>query len=413
MNEEKSSFNKAEVSNTLKNLDSGLSKADLDRAIELSKQIDVSDDNSIINFGVDTQRNLGDATSKLLKKTKTSKSGEAGQLLGELVMHVNSYDVQQTGFEKVLTTFGLGKLVNHAKKIITAHESVEENLLSIQEKLEDSRMNLIGENANIENLYNDQVAYLRDNKLNIEAIRIKQREIQKELLPELEKKISEATNDVEKNILIQEKSGLTKFFISLDKKALNLASVNTSTFQSLPRLELVKSGNVELVSNIQDVILNVLPMWRGNILEALQLQQQKELSDTMRNVKDLTNKLILNNAKSTKENMLQIAKESNRAVIDIETLEASNKEFISTLKGIIEIEKDSYKNRNKAAESLKRIESELIESVENVQKGMVNATDISMKGTKVDISYEVVDDRGANVKVEPLFKKTSNENENA
>ncbi len=406
MSEKETGVTKSKVSNTLKDLDNSMTQSDLTKAIELSKQIDVSDVNTVINFGVDTQRSLSDSTTKLLNKVKTSKAGEAGQALGELVMHVNAYDIHKSGFEKLLTSFGLGKLVNHTKKIVTAHESVEGNLVEVQGKLEDSRMILIGENANIENLYQEQVSYLRENKLNIEAIKIKQREIQKELLPALDKKIKETENDIDKNILIQDKNELSNFFISLDKKQSNLAFVNTSTFQSLPRLELIKSGNVELISKIQDTVLNVLPIWRGQIVEALQLQKQRELSDTMKGVSDLTNRLILNNADNTKENMLQIAKESERSVIDIETLKIANTKFVETIKGVIEIKNQGAKNRANAAETLKQIEADLRRNVDDIQKNIIDATDLSVQNTSLDeVTFEVVDDAGKGIKVEPMFSE--------
>jgi uncharacterized protein YaaN involved in tellurite resistance len=361
-----------------------LSDEEIKQAENLAKSLDIKSETAIMNFGVDTQKKLGDASTKILAQVKTKEAEEAGEALSELVKQIQTCDINQSAFEKIMAKLPLiGTAFNHTRKIIAQHKSVESNLDEIVGRLDKSRLSLIKDNTHLKTLYEDNIKFIKENKVNTEALKIKMREINDSIIPNLEKECSENPKD---ELKIQELSMLKNTLNRIDKKVYNLELFNTAAIQSLPRIVLIQEGNKELVENIQSTVLNVIPLWRNQIAEAVALIKQEKVASLQSAVYDVTNKLIKDNATRSKENTIAIAKQMERGIIDIETLQLANREFIATLDEVIKIKEEGSKNRLEAQKVIETIKEELTEKIKSVN---ITPNNISNDVT-VDAEFEEV-----------------------
>ncbi len=341
-----------------------LSPEENKQAQTLAKSLDIKNESAIMNFGVDTQKKLGDASTKILAQVKTKEAEEAGEALSELVKQIQGCDINQTGFEKFMSKLPvIGGIYNHTRKIIAQHKSVEGNLDEIVGRLDKSRLSLVKDNTHLGTLYDDNTKFIRENKVNIEALRIVMREIKDTHIPEMEKYVNDNPKD---DIKLQELSKLKSTMNRLDKKVYNLELFNTAAIQSLPRITLIQDGNKELVENIQSTVLNVIPLWRNQIAETIALIKQEKVAKLQSAVYDVTNKLIRDNATRSRENTIAIAQQMERGIIDIETLQIANKEFIATIDQVIKIKEEGAKKRIEAEKSIEAIKQELTDKIKSV-----------------------------------------------
>lgn len=362
-----------------------LSSEDKLRAEELSKTIDIRNDSTITTFGMDTQKKFGEASNKMLSQVKNKEAEEAGSALSELVEKMQGMDLEQSGVEKFLSKIPIIKnLVSHSRKIIAQHTNVESNLDLIVGKLDSSMLALTKDNANLQNLKIDNMNFLSENKVNIEAIRIIMRDLEKKQIPELQKYVDKHPDD---DIKIQELHKMKDSLNRLDKKVYNLELFNTAVIQSLPRLDLIQNGNIQLCDNIQNTVLTVIPLWRGQIAERVTLIKQSKVAKNQEAVYDLTNRLISDNSKTTKENTLAIARQMERGIIDIETLKQTNKDFIDTLDGVIKIREEGSKKRLEAEKVLHDIKKELGDKMKSINTQTTVTND-----SVVDTDYVEVED---------------------
>lgn len=374
---ENTNLTKIAVKNTELSID------DLKTAETLSKRIDIKSEQSIMNFGVETQKKLGDSSTKILAQVKTKDADEAGEALASLVQQVQGYDINQSWFEKTMSKLPvLGKIFDHTRKIIAQHKTVESNLDEIVHRLDKSRLSLVKDNVNMKSLYEENVKFIKENNINIEALNIKMREIQEELIPTLEKEVFENPED---HVKVQELSKMKNLLNRLDKKTHNMKLFNVSAIQSLPRLNLIQDSNNNLVESINFSVLNVIPLWRNQVAEAIALNKQKRVADLQEAVYNMTNELIKNNAIRSKENTIAISKQMERGIIDIETLERANKEFMDTLDEVIKIKEEGAKNRIEAEKKIEQIKLELSEKIKSVHIMS------SVENETVDTEYTEID----------------------
>jgi len=380
--------NKNEIS---KVHNTNLSVDEIKQAEKLAKGLDIKNEAAIMNFGVDTQKKLGDSSTKILAQVKTKEAEEAGEALSELVKKIQGCDINQSGFEKLMSKIPLiSTAFNHGRKIIAQHKSVESNLDEIVGRLDKSRLSLVKDNTHLKTLYIDNIAFIKENKVNVEALRMVMREMRDTTIPDMEKVIKDNPSDEMK---LQELSLLKNTLNRIDKKVYNLELFNTAAIQSLPRITLIQEGNKELVENIQSTVLNVIPLWRNQIAETIALIKQGKIAQLQSGVYDVTNKLIKDNAGRSRENTIAIAKQMERGIIDIETLQLANKEFIATLDEVIKIKQDGSKKRLEAEKVIETIKLELSEKIKSI-----NITSSIDNETIVDTEYTEVDEELTSIK---------------
>jgi uncharacterized protein YaaN involved in tellurite resistance len=228
--------------------------------------------------------------------------------------------------------------------------------------------------------------FIMENKVNIEALEIVKSRLENEEIPELEKYIKKNPDD---DLKIQELSDKKSDLNRLDKKCYNLRARGTNALQSINRISLIQAGNHQNNDNIQDSILLAIPLWKEEIAMELILIDQKRASDNNKMVTDKVNSIIENNATRTKENILEIARQAERGIIDIKTLRKSNTELNSAITGVLKIQKEGSVRRQEAIYELEQIEKDLISGVLN---NHVDTTTVHINASETeDIIYENLD----------------------
>lgn len=365
---------------TTKNVQvSTLNESEKLKALELSKKIDWKNSQSIMNFGIDTQKKLGSSSEKILNHVKTKDAGEVGGHLMELLTQISSYDMNQNGVEKFMSKVPLlGSLFNQGKKIIAKHQTVEANLEKIVENLDNSYLGLVKDNIHIKTMKEETISFIMENRVNIEAVRITMAEMINTIIPELEEKVRLHPND---NLIIEELSEAQNTLTRLDKKVYDMEAFEVASIQMIPRYNILHDGNTQLSDNIQKSIINTIPIWRSQVAEAIMLNNQKENADILETVNDMTNQMIKSNSDKMRENAIQIAKQNERGSIDIETLKHVNANIKGVIEDILKIKEEGSRARIEGEKELSKIKNELSDIVKNVHVETTTGTDF------VDATY--------------------------
>jgi uncharacterized protein YaaN involved in tellurite resistance len=343
---------------TIQNLD--LTFEDIQKAVTLANTINLDDESSITNFGINTQKKLGDSSTKILNEVKTKDTEEIGMLLGTLLNEVKSYDVTQTGFEKLMSNLPIvGKFYQLGDKILSQHKTVESNLNDITERLDKSRVSLTVDNMNLSKMYDEIIVFIKENKVNIEALRIKVRELSEDVVPQLQSELQAKPDQIKE----QELSRVIGLIARIEKKIYSMDLFQTASEQSMPRLMLMADNNLQLSSNIESTILNVIPLWKQQIAEALYLEKQKKVVDLQDAIYNTTNDLIRKNSKTIKDNTIKVAKHMERGVIDIETLKQVNSDFVETIKEVKAAREQGVLARQKATAELQQVKSDMSKTI--------------------------------------------------
>lgn len=270
--------------------------------------------------------------------------------------------------------------------VLKNHETVDNNIAVIVNQLDKERLNGMKNNAYLQQLKGETMEFIMENKVNIEALEIVKSRLENEEIPELEKYIKKNPDD---DLKIQELSDKKSDLNRLDKKCYNLRARGTNALQSINRISLIQAGNHQNNDNIQDSILLAIPLWKEEIAMELILIDQKRASDNNKMVTDKVNSIIENNATRTKENILEIARQAERGIIDIKTLRKSNTELNSAITGVLKIQKEGSVRRQEAIYELEQIEKDLISGVLN---NHVDTTTVHINASETeDIIYENLD----------------------
>lgn len=367
---------------TVQNLD--LTVEDVQKSISLASSINLDDESSITNFGINTQKKLGDSSAKILNEVKTKDTEEIGALLGSLLSQVKSYDVSQSGFEKLMSNLPVvGKFYQLGDKILSQHKTVESNLNDITLRLDKSRLSLSVDNQNLKRMYDEVVIFVKENKINIEALKIKVKELTEDVIPQLQAELRETPDQIKE----QELSRITGLVTRIEKKIYNMNLFQTASEQSMPRLMLMGDNNLQLQSNIEATMLNIIPLWKQQIAEALYLEKQKKVVDLQDAIYTTTNDLIRKNSKAIKDNTIKVAKHMERGVIDIDTLKQVNSDFVETIKAVKEAREKGVIEREKATLELQQVKSDMsrtLSSLNNTNEKSAKLLENTVEATVVD-----------------------------
>ncbi len=252
----------------------------------------------------------------------------------------------------------IGKFYQFGAKIISQHKTVESNLNDIVERLDKSRVSLSTDNENLKSLYNQTLQFIRENKINIEALKIKMTEINNQI--ESIRLELAVTPDQTKE---QELGRLTNMLNRIEKKIHNMNIFDAAAYQTVPTVVMMGENNQQLMSNIENTVMNVIPIWKTTIATALYLEKQKRVADMQNAIYDTTNSMMVKNSKTIKENTIKVAKHMERDVIDIQTFKQINKDFIETMQAVVKIKDEGAADRVKVEAELKNITKEMSNAI--------------------------------------------------
>lgn len=334
-----------------------LSEAEKKAVDEFNAKIDVYDSTQILQYGAAAQNKISSFSDSILEDVKTKGAGETGELLAELVGQIKSFD-SSIGPKK-----GLAKLFYSVKRefntILAKYNKIEKNVDTIEKGLDKSKIQLLKDISIFDEMYKKNLEFFKEISLYIIAGERKLEELRNEVLPELKKKAEETKDQID----IQKVQDMEAQINRFEKKIYDLKTTRIISIQMAPQIRMLQNNDAELVEKIQSSITNTIPLWKNQMVLALGITNAKRTLEQQRAVSNLTNDMLVKNSETLKQGSIDIAKESERAIVDIETLKKTNKDLIETLDTVLKIHEEGRVKRAQAEEELQNIEKELKDKI--------------------------------------------------
>ena len=326
---------------------------------EFVAKIDPSDTTQILQYGAAAQNNISKFSDSVLDNVKTKSTGEVGDLLSDLVVEIKDFDADIPKGEPK----GLFAIFNNAKKqlekLISKYSKVETNIDRIEKQLEGHKMQMLKDIAIFDTMYEKNLEYFKQLSLYIIAGEKKLKELKEVTLPEMKEKAKQSGEQAD----IQAVNDMENMINRFEKKIYDLKTTRIISIQMAPQIRLIQNNDSELVDKIQSSLINTIPLWKNQIVIALGITHAKSALGAQKAVTDLTNDMLKKNSETLKQGTIEIAEESERAIIDVETLQKTNQDIIETLDKVIEIHENGRARRQEAEKQLESIEGELKEKL--------------------------------------------------
>ena len=326
--------------------------ADEQRQIRtVADKIDITDSNAVLSYGASAQRKVSDFADGALQSVRAKDMGETGQVLTSLLV-----ELKTNGEEKKSL---LGKLFGNAEKsfekLKAQYSTTEANIDRLVKLLEEHEQQLRKDIIQLDKLYDKNKLYFKEISMYIEAGKLAVEKARNETLPALEAKAKE-TNATED---IQAAQDYADMITRFEKKLYDLELSRTVCLQSAPEIRMVQNSDTIMSEKIHSTILNVIPMWKTQMVLALNNYHTQKAIEAQQAVTDATNEMLTKNAEALHQSTVETAKASERGIVDIETLQHTNEQLISALDEIQQIQEDGKVARAAAEQELARIEQEL------------------------------------------------------
>jgi len=330
-----------------------LSEDEKKAVLDFSGKIDITDTNSVLTYGAASQKNIAGFSESTLNSVRTKDMGEVGNMLTELVVQLKGFsddDNEKKGF------LGMKKKVqNKIATMKSEYDKVSVNVDKIADMLEKHQYTLLKDAAMLDKMYEVNQAYFKELTMYILAGKHKLAECTEIALPELRKKAAESGLPEDAQAANDYANMINRF----EKKLHDLELTRMISIQMAPQIRLVQNNDTLMVEKIQTSIVNTIPLWKSQMVLALGMHHSQQAMDAQRQVTNMTNELLTKNAEKLKMGTIEIAKESERGVVDIETLVSTNQRLIETLEEVRTIQTEGSQRRKAAEVELGRIEGEL------------------------------------------------------
>ena len=325
------------------------------KAEEIKNGIDLMDSQTAILYGVGAQRNLAEFSDNILANVRNKDTGYVGDLMGELVEKVRDVGVDEAEGGVLDKLPFLRSAARAVRRLLARYEKIEVQIDRIQRDLEEARMQMLKDVAMFDGLYEKNLEYFRGLQVYIVAGEEKLRETREETLPRLRAEAQAKGDPMSAQVVRDFEDTVDRF----EKKLHDLKLSKSIAIQTAPQIRLIQNNDKLLVDKIQTAILSTIPLWKGQIVIALGLARQQSALQMQRSVTDTTNELLQRNAELLKQNSLDVARESERGIVDLETLKKVNDDLISTIEETIQIQREGRAARQSAEAELAGIEQKL------------------------------------------------------
>ena len=315
------------------------------------KQIHLKDSSSILQYGSSVQHKMADFSEGTLEKVKTKDLGEIGDLLTGVVTELKHFDEEEAkgigGFFK--------KKAAKAESLRLRYDKAENNIEKIANSLEQHQIQLMKDSALLDKLYELNKVYFKELNMYILAGKKKLQEVESEELPALRAKAAQSGLPED----AQEVNDLEGMISRFEKKIHDLELTRMVSLQMAPQIRMIQSSDVTMSEKIQTTLTNTIPLWKSQMVIALGVEHAGRAAQAQRQVSDLTNELLKRNAEKLKMATIETAKESERGIVDMETLIASNESLITTIDEVLKIQAEGRQKRKEAEGRLSELEEEL------------------------------------------------------
>lgn len=328
---------------------------------EFAKKIDINETSTILTYGSAAQQKIADFSDVTLKNVRTKDLDDIGSDLSSLVTELKGFDIDQSekGLKKLFK-----KTVNKATALKANYDKAEVNVEKVAKQLENHQITLLKDIALLDQLYDKNLLNYKELSMYIIAGKKRLEEIKTKELPELEA-VAAKTALAED---AQKVNDLQNAIVRFEKKLYDLELTRNIAIQMAPQIRLVQNNDTVMTEKIQSTLVNTIPVWKSQMIIALGLTHSKQAADAEKAVNDYTNKMLKANADKLKQASVQIAEESERGIIDLETLQYTNKQLIETLDEVARIQTEGREKRAAAEVELRRIESELNQKLSTIKK---------------------------------------------
>ena len=319
---------------------------------DFAAKIDLRSSNAILQYGAGAQKKIADFSESALENVKTKDLGEVGDMLAGVVTELKSFDEEEE--EKGIFGFfkkGGNKLANMKAK----YDKAEVNVNKICDALVGHQIQLMKDIAMLDKMYELNTTYFKELSMYIAAGKKKLQDVAATELPELEAKAARSGLPED----AQAVNDLNALCNRFEKKIHDLELTRTISLLMAPQIRLVQSNDTVMSEKIQSTLVNTIPLWKSQMVLAIGVENSSRAAKAQREVTDMTNELLRKNAEKLKLATVETAKESERGIVDIETLKATNESLISTLDEVMKIQQEGKEKRRTAEAELNRIENEL------------------------------------------------------
>ena len=325
------------------------------RVEEVKNSIDLIDSQAVLQYGVGAQRNISSFSDNILTQVRSKDSGYVGELMSDLVLKVKEVDVDGLD-EGFLDKLPFLKNASRAvKKFMQRYEKLEVQIDRIEQQLDQARMQMLKDITMFDGLYEKNLEYFRELQIYIAAGEEKLQELQETTLPQLHAEATAKGDAMSAQVVRDFEDTVNRF----EKKIHDLKLSKTVAIQTAPQIRLIQNNDKMLVDKIQTAILSTIPLWKSQIVIALGLHRQESVLKMQRSVSDATNTLLTKNAELLRQNSTEVARESERGIVDLETLKKVNADLISTIEETIKIQQEGRAARQSAEAELLGIEQQL------------------------------------------------------
>ena len=332
---------------------SSLSPAEQAAVREFSEKIDIKNTDQVMNYGSAAQKNISEFSDAALSTVKTKDLGECGDMLSELVVELKGLNFDEEEKKGFLGLFKKASQTIAEKK--AQFDKAEVNVDKIVEELEKHEITLMKDISMMDKMYEKNEEYMKELTMYILAGKLKIEHLRNVELPEYVAKAKETGLPED----AQAANDFANLIGRFEKKIHDLELTRTISVQMAPQIRMVQNNDSLMAEKIRSSIVNTIPLWKNQMVLALSLYHSEQAMQAQRNVTDVTNELLMKNAKTLHQGSVNVAKESERGIVDMETLKQTNIELIATLDEVRQIQDDGRARRAQAEEELARIEGEL------------------------------------------------------
>lgn len=318
---------------------------------DFAAKIDIENTNQILQYGAGTQKKMADFSDTALENVKTQDLGEIGELISNVVGELKDFDVQEEG-----KFFGFfRKQTSKMENLKNKYDKAQANVEKITDSLQQHQVRLMKDSAMLDKMYEQNLNYFKELTMYILAGKKKLEETRNGKLAEMKNKaaLSGIPEDAQAARDLDEKCS------RFEKKLHDLELTRTIAMQTAPQIRLIQNNDTVMVEKIQTTIVNTIPLWKSQMVLALGIAHSAEAAQAQRQVTDITNELLRKNAETLHMATVETAKESERGIVDLETLQKTNADLIQTLDDVMRIQMEGRQKRQAAEMEMHRMEEEL------------------------------------------------------
>lgn len=338
------------------------SEKDMLQIAKLKEDIDFTNNTHVLQYGSEAQGNISRFSDQILESVRAKDSGHVGELLSSLTSKVEEFN--ESAPKKFVRSIPLvGRLVGKADDVANRYDKLSVQVSKISTGLDASRNQMMKDIILLDNMYHKNVEYFKTLEIYIEAGKQKVKEANEVTLPKLRDEASKSSNPLAMQVVTDFEDSVVRF----EKKVHDLELSRAIALQTAPQIRLIQNNDKMLVERVNSTILNTIPLWKNQMVIALGLVNQQKAIQMQKQVSDATNNLLRKNAEMLKQNTLDTARENERGIVDVETIEEVNAKLIETVQEVLKIQQEGRSQRQNAEKELVRIE-------ENLKQTLLSAT---------------------------------------